>query len=82
MDNKKAVWTMVICGIAAVGLLAAPKAVLGAVPTATLVNVEKVERSESVSLSGTIIKDLRDGKFSVQVYVPEQDISKINVGQT
>lgn len=82
MDTKKAVWTMIICGAAVAGLLAAPKMVLGAIPTATLVNVERVERSECLSLSGTILKNPREGGFSVQVYVPEQDISKISVGQT
>lgn len=82
MDTKKAVWIMAVCGTVTVGLLAAPKAVLNAVPTATLVNVERVEQSESISLSGTIMKDTRDNTFSVQAYVPEQDISKVTVGQT
>lgn len=82
MDTKKAIWIMAVCGTVTVGLLAAPKAVLNAVPTATLVNVERVEQSESISLSGTIMKDTRDNTFSVQAYVPEQDISKVTVGQT
>lgn len=82
MDTKKAVWIMMICGAAAAGLLAAPKIVLGAIPTATLVNVEKVEQSESLSLTGTILKNPREGGFCVQVYVPEQDVSRVSVGQT
>lgn len=81
MDTKKAVWIMAVCGTVTAGLLAAPEAVLNSVPTATLVSVERVEQSDSISLSGTIMKDTRDGTFSVQVYVPEQDISKVTVGQ-
>lgn len=82
MDTKKAVWIMAVCGTVTAGLLAAPEAVLNAIPTATIVNVERVEQSDSISLSGTIMKNTRDGTFSVQVYVPEQDISKVTAGQT
>lgn len=71
-----------VCGAVSAGLLAAPKAVLGTIPTATIVKVAKVEHEDSVSLSGTITKNPRDDMVSVQIYVPEQDISKITVGQT
>lgn len=82
MDTKKAVWIMAVCVTVTAGLLAAPKAVLNSIPTATIVDIERVEQSDSISLVGTIMKDTRDGTFSVQVYVPEQDISKVTVGQT
>lgn len=81
MDTKKAVWTMIICGAMAAGLLAVPDIVLNTVPTATAVEVEKVEHTDSLSLSGSIIKNFRDETMSVQLYVSEQDISKVMVGQ-
>ena len=83
MNTKKtAVLMIAVCGIAAAGLLAAPKAVLESIPTATPVKVEKVEHEDSVSLSGTISKNLRDDTVCVQIYVPEQDISKVRLGQS
>lgn len=82
MDIKKAILAMLICGAAAVGLIVLPNAILGDIPTATVVNVESIERSECVSVSGTIQKSLQNGGFSVQIYVPEQDIGKVRLGQT
>ena len=81
MDTKKAVWTMVICGAVTAGLLSAPKIILDNVPTATIVEVEKIEHTDSVELTGAI-KKISDNTVNVQVYVPEQDISKICIGQT
>ncbi|MCH5347914.1 MAG: HlyD family efflux transporter periplasmic adaptor subunit [Oscillospiraceae bacterium] len=81
--NTKKVLTLVtvVCGITAAGLIALPNVVADSVPTATIVNVEKVEHTDCVSLSGTVTKNLRENTFSVQVYVPEQDISKVALGQ-
>ena len=82
MNTKKAAALMIaVCGAAAAGLIAAPKAVLESIPTATIVNVEKIEHIDSVSLTGTITKNLRNDYVSVQIYVPEQDISKVTLGQ-
>lgn len=81
MDTKKAVWTMIICGAMTAGLLAVPEFVLDTVPTATAVEVEKVEHTDSLSLSGSITKNYRDETMSVQIYVPEKDISKVSEGQ-
>lgn len=83
MNTKKVLALVtVICGITAAGLIALPNVVADSVPTATIVNVEKVEHTDCVSLSGTVTKNLRENTFSVQVYVPEQDISKVALGQT
>lgn len=80
--NKLAAGTITACGLLTVGLLAAPKMVLKSVPTATVVKVEKVEHVDTVSLSGTIMKNLTKDETYVQTYVPEQDISKVVLGQT
>ena len=83
MNKKKiAVLAMAVCGITAAGLIALPGAVADHVPTATIVKVEKVEHTDCVSLSGTVTKNAREDTYSVQVYVPEQDISKVFVGQS
>ena len=83
MNTKKAVAVMIaVCGAAAAGLLAAPGAVLNSIPTATIVKVAKVEHEDSISLSGTVARNLLDDSISVVVYVPEQDISKVTVGQS
>lgn len=83
MNTKKtAALVMVVCGITAAGLIALPGAVTAHVPTATIVKVEKVEHTDCVSLSGTITKNVREDTFSVQIYVPEQDISKVALGQS
>lgn len=82
MNTKKAaVFIIAVCGVAAAGLIAAPKAVLESIPTATIVNVEKVKHEDCISLSGTITRNLRDDDVCVQIYVPEQDISKVRSGQ-
>ena len=73
---------MAVCGITAAGLIALPGAVTDHVPTATIVQVEKVEHTDSVSLSGTVMRNVRDDTFYVQVYVPEQDISKVALNQS
>lgn len=83
MNTKKiAVLAMAVCGVTAAGLIALPNVVADSVPTATIVKVEKVEHTDCVSLSGTVMRNMREDTFSVQVYVPEQDISKVSVGQT
>ena len=83
MNNKKtAVLAMVVCGITAAGLMALPGAVADHVPTATIVKVEKVEHTDCVSLSGTVMRNVLENTFSVQIYVPEQDISKVVLGQS
>lgn len=81
MKVKSAVWTMLICGSVTAGLIAAPEIVLKNIPTAKVVEIEKIQHIDSVSLSGTIIKNLRDDEFIVQIYVSEQDISKVKLGQ-
>lgn len=80
--NKFAAGTIAVCGLATAGLLAAPKMVLRSVPTATVVKVEKVEHVDTVSLSGTIMKNLTKDETYVQTYVSEQDISRVELGQT
>ena len=83
MNNKKiAALAVAVCGITAAGLMALPAVVADNVPTATIVKVEKVEHTDCVSLSGTIMRNAREDTFSVQIYVPEQDISKVSLGQT
>lgn len=83
MNNKKiAALAVAVCGITAAGLMALPAVVADNVPTATIVKVEKVEHTDCVSLSGTIMRNVREDTFSVQIYVPEQDISKVSLGQT
>lgn len=80
--NKFAVGTVAVCGLATAGLLAAPEMVLKSVPTATVVKVEKVEHVETVSLSGTIMRNFTKEETYVQTYVSEQDISRVEIGQT
>lgn len=83
MNNKKiAALAVAVCGITAAGLMALPAVVADNIPTATIVKVEKVEHTDCVSLSGTIMRNVREDTFSVQIYVPEQDISKVSLGQT
>ena len=79
--NKLAVGTIAACGLVTAGLLAAPKMVLKSVPTATVVKVEKVEHVDTVSLSGTIMKNITKDETYVQTFVPEQDISRVEPGQ-
>lgn len=82
MKVKKSLFIMTsLCGAAVIGLSAVPDIVLRYVPTATVVNVATIEHEDSVTLSGTITRDLADDTVSVQVYVPEQDISKVRPGQ-
>lgn len=82
MNNKFAVGTIVVCGLVTAGLLAAPEMVLKSVPTATVVKVEKVEHVDTVSLSGTIMRNFTKEETYVQTYVSEQDISRVEIGQT
>lgn len=82
MNNKFAVGTIAACGLVTAGLLAAPQMVLKSVPTATVVKVKKVEHVDTVSLSGTIMRNFTKEETYVQTYVPEQDISKVEIGQT
>ncbi|MGN0674683.1 MAG: efflux RND transporter periplasmic adaptor subunit [Oscillospiraceae bacterium] len=81
MKIKSAVWTMLICSAVTAGLIAAPEIVLKNIPTAKVVEIEKIQHIDAISLSGTIIKNIRDDEFIVQIYVPEQDISKVELGQ-
>jgi len=80
--NKFAAGTIAVCGLATAGLLAAPEMVLKSVPTATVVKVEKVEHVDTVSLSGTIMRNFTKEETYVQTYVSEQDISRVEIGQT
>ncbi|MCM1329444.1 MAG: HlyD family efflux transporter periplasmic adaptor subunit [Ruminococcus sp.] len=80
MENKKAVWFMTVCGTVALGLIAAPHIFAGEQPEAAIVSVSRFEYSDSVSLTGTVLKN--GGKAYVQVFVPEQDISRVETGQT
>ncbi len=82
MKTKYAVWTMIICGAVTAGLLAAPEIALESIPTATVVEIEKVEHVDTVLLSGTIMKNAVRDEVYVQTYVPEQDISKVAAGQS
>lgn len=82
MNNKFAVGTIAVCGLVTAGLLAAPQMVLKSVPTATVVKVKKVEHVDTVSLSGTIMRNFTKEETYVQTYVPEQDISRVEIGQT
>lgn len=82
MDNKKAVWTIVICGALTAGLLAAPKLFGKEPPEAAVVNVSRIEYSDSVSASGTVFKNRIDGTAYIQTFIPEQDISGVKLGQT
>lgn len=79
--KNAAIAVIALCGVSSAVLLAVPEMVLDSVPTATLVNVETIEHEDSISLSGTVIKNLIDDSVCVQVYVPEQDISKVKLGQ-
>ena len=80
MENKKAVRAVLICGAAAAALIAAPNIFIKEPPAAAIVNVSRFEYSDSVSLTGTILKN-NDSAY-VQVFVPEQDISRVELGQT
>lgn len=80
--NKFAVGTIAVCGLMTAGLLAAPGMVLKSVPTATVVKVKKVEHVDTVSLSGTIMRNFTKEETYVQTYVSEQDISRVEIGQT
>ncbi len=79
--KNAAIAVIAVCGVSSAALLTVPEIVLDSVPTATLVNVERIEHEDSISLSGTVIKDLIDDSVCVQIYVPEQDISKVKLGQ-
>lgn len=80
MENKKAVRAVLICGAAAAALIAAPNIFIKEPPAAAIVNVSRFEYSDSVSLTGTILKN-NDSAY-VQMFVPEQDISRVELGQT
>lgn len=80
MENKKAVRAVLICGAAAAALIAAPNIFIKEPPAAAIVNVSRFEYSDSVSLTGTVLKN-KDSAY-VQVFVPEQDISKVELGQS
>lgn len=80
MENKKAVRAVLICGAAAAALIVAPNIFIKEPPAAAIVNVSRFEYSDSVSLTGTILKN-NDSAY-VQVFVPEQDISRVELGQT
>lgn len=80
MENKKALRAVLICGAVTAGLIAAPHIFVKEPPTAAIVNVSRFEYSDSVSLTGTVLKN--SGDAYVQVFVPEQDISRVALGQT
>lgn len=82
MDNKKAAWTIAVCGALTAGLLAAPKLFEEEPPRAAVVNVSKIEYSDSVSAAGTVFKNRIDGTAYVQTFISEQDISGVKTGQT
>ncbi len=82
MKTGNAVRIMAVCAAVTAGLLAAPGMVFRSVPTATVVEIEKVEHVDTVSLSGTIVKNTVMNEVYVQTYVPEQDISKVALGQS
>lgn len=79
--KNAAIFMIALSSAAAIGLTAAPSAVLDSIPTAKIVNISRIEHEDSISLSGTVVRDIIKDDFSVQVYVPEQDISKICIGQ-
>ena len=80
MENKKSLWAIIVCGTVAAGLIAVPNIFIKDPPTAAIVNVSRFEYSDSVSVTGTILKN--SGEAFVQVFVPEQDISRVELGQT
>ncbi len=82
MKTKTAAITVAVCAAMTAGLLAAPQMVLETVPTATVVEVERVEHVDTVQLSGTIVRNAVKNEAYVQTYVPEEDISKVVLGQT
>lgn len=82
MDNKKAVWTIAVCGALTAGLLAAPKLFVKEPPEAAVVNLSRIEYRDSVSASGTVFKNRIDGTAYIQTFIPEQDISGVKLGQT
>ena len=79
--KNAAAFIIALSGTAVIGLAAAPKVVLDSIPTAAIVNISKIEHEDTVSVSGTIRKDMINNSASVQTYVLEQDISKVQLGQ-
>lgn len=71
---------MLACGAVTAGLIAIPHLFVKEPPTAAIVNVSRFEYSDSVSVTGTILKNIDEAY--VQVFVPEQDISRVELGQS
>lgn len=80
--KRSLIFMLTVCCTAAVGLVTAPKVVLDSVPTATVVDLEKIGYEDSVTVAGTVARDLIDDSVTVKIYVPEQDISAVKVGQS
>lgn len=79
---KKIIITAVVCAVTAGCLLALPEYIFENIPTAKSVKVQKIEYTDTLELTGNIVKNAADGEVSVVAYVGEKDISSVRSGQT
>lgn len=78
---KKYFIAAAVCIAATAGLLAVPDFFMKSVPTARSVQIQKIEHTDILEITGNIVKNASDGKMSVVAYVSEKDISLVREGQ-
>ena len=79
---KKIIIAAVVCAVTVGCLLALPEYIFENIPTAKSVKVQKIEYTDTLELTGNIVKNAADGEVSVVAYVGEKDISSVRSGQT
>ncbi len=78
---KKFAAVFTVSAIIAAAFLVLPKIVLSSIPTARNITVRKIEHTDILELTGSIIKNVSSGETNVLTYVSEKDISSVKTGQ-
>lgn len=79
---KKIIIAAAVCAVTVGCLLALPEYIFESIPAAKSVKVQKIEYTDTLELTGNIVKNAADGEVCVLVYVSEKDISSVRDGQT
>ena len=78
---KKVIITAVVCAVTAYSVIAIPDMMIESIPTAKSVAVKKIEHTEQLELTGTLVKSAANDSMYVRAYASEKDISKLHIGQ-
>lgn len=78
---KKIICTAVVFAVTAAAVALIPDMLIESYPTARNVSVEKIEHTDKYELTGSIVKNTKDGGMYVRAYASEKEISRIFTGQ-